>query len=792
MILNYIKVSLRNIRRHTSYTALNVLGLSLGIACAVLIFSFVKYHVSFDDFHADSDRIYRIVTEQHRDQVSYVPSVPNPLGKVLREDHTFAEKIARVATFDSPLITIEESGNSRKFKEAEMAFVEPEFFDIFNYPLAQGGSHAAALHAPHSALITERIAKKYFGDESAMGKSLMLDTKIQFTVTGILKDLPPTSDRVTEIYFPYPDIKEYNDWFVSDASWGGITSNMQCFIKLKPGITVAEVEQVFPAYVTKYRPNNKNVHHYKLQPLRDMHFNAQYRGVMSIRNLWVLSLIGLFLIITACVNFINLATAQALNRSKEVGVRKSLGGRRFQFFWQFITETGVITVMATVLSLAIAYSCLPYLNEWFKAQISINLFTDWQLLLFIPALIILVTFISGSYPGLILSGFQPVLALKGKMSQQKIGGFNTRRTLIIAQFTISQVLLIGLIVVIYQLKYAQQADMGFKKDAILVMPLVSEGQSVKTLRDQFAQLAGVEQATLCYVPPASRSNWGSSLVFDNRTEEEAFSISFRGGDEHFLSTFDLSLVAGRNLIPSDSVREFLVNETFAKKLNFTNPEDILGKTMTAGRDWSGPIVGVIRDFHDQSFHEEVKPVFVAIGNFQTMAVRIKATDMNATMASIEKTWTTMYLDKIYEYEFLDDQIAQFYETEDTMMKLIQVFSFIAIFIGCMGLYGLVSFMAVQKTKEIGIRKVLGGSLSHILWIFGKEFALLIIGAFVLAAPIGWWLMNSWLEDFEYKITLSPWIFVAAIGITSLIAFLTVSYQSIRAALMNPARSLKTE
>ncbi|MBI1767259.1 MAG: ABC transporter permease [Bacteroidetes bacterium] len=793
MFHNYLKIAVRNINRYTSYTLINVLGLALGISCALIIFSVVKHHLTFDNFHPNSDRIYRFVTEQHRDQTSYQSSVPNPLGKVFREDYTFGEKVARICTFDELVITFELKGKEKKFKEAEVAFVESEFFDIFNYPLSQGNSQTA-LTEPNTAIITEKIAQKYFGDESAIGKLFRLD-KIEFKVTGILKDFSKNTDRRTEIYFSYSTLKDYNEWFASDDSWGGISSQMQCFVRLKPGITSSEVEQVLPAYVKKYRPTSKNVHHYKLQPLNDIHFNAQYGGVMEKRNLWVLSCIGFFLLITACVNFINLATAQAVNRSKEVGIRKVLGSVRRQLFWQFILETGIITLLAMVIAYTISHSALPYVSEWFTSPISTDVLFEWPLMLFMLLLFFLVTLVSGSYPGLILAGFKPVAALKGKLSHQHTGGFKIRRALIITQFSISQVLMIALIVIIYQMHYAKQSDLGFNKDAIVMVPIGSHDEKMNTLKHQLSGISGVEKISLCFTAPSASWSWSTSLRYENRAEEEGFSINFKGGDEHYLSTFDLGLVAGRNLLPSDTAREFLVNETFVKKLNLQSPDDILGTTIISGGGrMRGPVVGVVKDFHDQSFHQKINPIFISTVNdqYNYYALKVSSSNLQNTLAALEKSWSQMYPEKVYEYTFLDDQIAEFYETEDTVLKLIQAFSFIAILIGCMGLYGLVSFMAAQKTKEIGIRKVLGGSVSQILWIFGKEFSGLIIISFLLAAPASWWLMNGWLQNFQYRIDIGAWIFIIAISITFTIALLTVGFQSFKAALMNPVNSLKTE
>ncbi|MEI9908193.1 MAG: ABC transporter permease [Bacteroidota bacterium] len=581
MIKNYFKIAWRNLKKNKSYAFINIMGLALSITCGILIFSLVNYHLAFDNFHDNADRIYRIVTEQHRDNISYTEGVPSPLGKAIRTDYDFTEKVARIAGFDELLVTIKADNSIKKFKEKDgVAFTEPEYFSIFNFPLVQG-SMSTALNEPYTAVVTERLAKKYFGNDNPINKLIRVDNKVDCRITGILKDLPKNTDQKTEIYVSYTTLKEYDEWLSKDDSWSGIQSSMHCYALLKKGVSPASLENVLPAYVKKYRPTSKNVHHYKLQPLADIHFNAHYGGAMEKRNLWVLSFIGMFLIITACVNFINLATAQALNRSKEVGVRKTLGSLRLQLFWQFITETGLITIIATAIAYGLSWLALPYVNDWFGIHINLNILSSWQLPVFMLLLAVLVTFLSGSYPGIILSGFKPVLAIKGKLSQQSVGGLNTRRTLIVTQFAISQVLIIGMIVVMGQMKYAKQADLGFNKDGIVMIPFASGADSTaaETLKNRFAAISGVEKVSLCFTAPLDNNGWSTSMRFDNRAETEAARVNYKAGDVNYLSTFDLKLIAGRNFFPSDTVREYLVNETMLSKLGIRSPNDIIGKTL---------------------------------------------------------------------------------------------------------------------------------------------------------------------------------------------------------------------
>ncbi len=796
MFKNNLKIAFRNLLKNKMYGTLNTVGLSLSMACGILIFSLVKYHLSFDTFHHNTDRIYRFVTEQHRDNISYAASVPPPFGKTFRQDYTFGEQVASIAVFNE-VITIQESNELKKFKEpAGVAFAEPGFFDIFSFPLVQGNA-STALAEPNTVVITETLARRYFGNNDPVNKVIKLGDRVSCKITGVLRDIPANTDLKLPVYISWPTLKTYNSWFTSDDAWGGISSSLQCFVRLKPGVSPQQVEKLLTAYVTRYRPKSKNVHHYKLQPLREMHFDGRYGGVMEKHYLWILCFIGLFLLIAACVNFINLATAQALKRSKEVGIRKVLGSLRKQLFWQFIAETAMITIIAALVSVGLSYLLLPYVNQWFDAKISLNFFTDWRLLLFMGLLIVLVTFLAGAYPGLILSGFRPVAALKGKLSMQSIGGFNTRRILIVTQFAISLVLIIGMLVITRQMHYAKQSDQGFNKDAVMMIPAGADSYrdaSVQTFKKQLLNLPGVERVSLCFAAPASEENWNNSIRFDGRADDELFKVSIKAGDDQYLPTFGLQLAAGRNMFPSDSVHEALINETMVRKFNLRSPEDAIGKKILFDGNQTAAVVGVLKDFHDRSFHEDINAVCITTmtDNYQVYAVKINLQHIAALLPEIKKIWSALYPNKIYEYQFLDEKIAAFYETEAVMLKLISVFCVIAIFIGCLGLYGLVTYLVAQKTKEIGIRKVLGSGIGEIIWIFGKEFTTLILFAFIIAAPVAWWLMHTWLQDFKYHIHLSAWFFVTAIGLSICIAMLTVSYQSLRAALANPVKSLRTE
>ncbi|WP_413667776.1 ABC transporter permease [Mucilaginibacter sp. Mucisp86] len=792
MIKNYIKIAWRNLVRNKAYATISVIGLALGIACGVLIFTLITYHLSFDTFHKDKDRIYRFYTEWHDQGVERAGAIPQPMAKGYRNDFAFSEKTARYISFNKTLITITKGSEVKKFGEDNgVAFVEPEYFDILNFPLLKG-DRKTILANPMEALITEKMAQKYFGNENPIGKVFKLDNNISVTVTGVLQDLPNNTDQKQQIFISYASMDAYAGKD-RENNWGGVYSGCQGFTRLKPGVTKAQVETAMLQLVKKnYTGRDLQVWRFKLQPIAEMHFDRELGGYADKSYLWALFFIGVFLIITASVNFINLATAQALNRSKEVGIRKVLGSQPFQLFWQFIAETAIISVIAVGVAIGLSEIALPALNKLFHANMAFN----WpQLSLFTVFITVIVVFLSGSYPGLVLARFQPIKALKSKLSQKDVGGFSLRRVLVVTQFTISQVLIIGTIIVVSQLHYSQNADLGFNKNAVVLVPLPQNDKiKMSTMRNRITEIKGVENVTYCYSAPAARSNSNTGIQYDNRAEDEHWSINTKQADENYISTFGIKLVAGRNFFKGDSVKELLVNETFVKKLRL-KPQDVLGKQMAInGRDYKGTIVGVMKDFYNYSFHTEISPLCV-MPNYQSLsnvAIKIDMRNAKATLAAIDKIWNETFPEELYSYQFLDDTIAHFYEMDNILLTLVEAFAGIAIIIGCLGLYGLVSFMAVRKTKEIGVRKVLGANISSILWLFGKEFSILLLIAFIIAAPLAWWAMHNYLKDFQYRISIGPQIFVISILSSLIIAWITVGYRATMAALANPVKSLRSE
>lgn len=789
MFKNNLRIAFRTLFSNKAYGLLNILGLTLSMTCGCLIFILIKYHLSFDNFHKDADHIFQFVTEQHRESVSYTSSVPPGFASAFREDFGASGTVAKAATYSDALVTYDQ----KKFiEDAGVAFVEPTYFDIFNFPLLNGKN---MLGEPNTALITTSIAKKYFGSENPIDKVIKIENKLEARVTGMLQDLPPNTDQPAGIFVSWKSVKDFDMFLGKDDNWNGITTVLKTYVRLQPGVSAANLEKQFPRYREK-RKGSKNIHVYHLLPLAERHFDERYTGVMDKSSLWILGCTGAFLIIAACLNFINLSTAQALRRSKEVGIRKALGSFRLQLFWQFIIETGIIVVLATIIAIVLSIILLPNVNALFETKMSLQQAFDIKLVAFTGIMIVIVTFFAGSYPGLILSGFRPVIALKGKVSMQQVGSFNIRRSLIVTQFMITFILLIGMLVITRQLQYTRQKDLGFNKDAVLIVPMGADSvdANVTSLKNEMMRQAGVKSVSLCFEPPSSYSNWNTNFRLLADVEDQPFTADVRAADDQYLPTFGLQLIAGRNIFPDSAARECIVNEVMVHKLNIRSPQELVGKQVSFNGGIQATIVGVVRNFHMRSLKEDIGPVLITPYRkfYQNFAIKLNLGQMKTALPAIEKMWSARFPDKLYTFQFFDKQIAAFYASEEANLKLIRVFSIIAIFIGCLGLYGLISFMVMQKTKEIGIRKVLGSSVGEILWIFGRELAVLILLAFCLAAPLSWWMMNRWLEDFKFHVTLGPWMFVSAIVLTVVVAGLTVSFQSVKAALMNPVKSLKMD
>lgn len=802
MFRNYFKTAFRSLSANKAYSIITVAGLGVGIAVCLVIFVFIRYEQSFDRFHHNEARIYRILTKSPVINASDRPltaAVPFPLPTALENDLPDWKTTGIFAQTDIQIMAMSKSGQpEKKFKEKSGVFmVQPSFFSIFNFPwLAGDPTKLAADH--HSVVLTKSMAEKYFGDwKQAVGRTIKVQDHDLFTVTGVLADPPPNTDFQLKFIFPYGDATN----FAKSTDWWSIDGSHECYVLLPPNVTAAYADRQLNALSKKYRtPDNKSTQ--IVQPLADVHFDAESGNYSQksitperIRSLW---LIAAFILLIACVNFINISTAQAVNRAREVGVRKVLGSNRQQLAIQFILEALLLVLAGILLAVMLTSLLFTPVCALLDMPLSLDLFREMPVWLFLAGTTILVTLLAGFYPAIVLSSFNPITALKSKLAARSHRGITLRRGLVVLQFVIAQALIIGTLLVLRQMNYFTTASMGFDQTAVVTVPIPQDSISATKLdylRNRLLAIKGVQQVSFNNATPAESSSWWTPFNFDHAKKGTDFSSINKWVDAGYLSTYSVPLVAGRNISTNDSVKEFLVNETVVRRLGYSDPRDVLNKEINL---WNGvavgPIVGVVKDFHASSFKDSLAPVFMHSDKraFDAAGIKLDGKDLPATIQAIQKLWNETYPDFVYEYQFLDEKIASFYKEETDLSRIYKIFASIAIFLSCLGLYGLASFMATQRIKEVGIRKVLGATAAHIVYLFSREFVVLIGIAFVIAAPIAWYFVHQWLQHYVFRLPISGWIFVAG-GLTAvLIALATVSAQAFRAAAVNPVKNLRAE
>ncbi len=799
MFRNYLKTAFRSLLRHKIYTFINVAGLAVGIAAFLLIFQVIQYENSFDNFHPDKDRIYRVSVHFNTPEgIRWNRGICFPADKQLRLDYPRLECVASIYAADGKQLTILDQNNHalNKFKEPGLFYTEPQFFDIFNFPFI-AGDPKTALSAPNTIVLTEEVAAKFFGDwRKAISRLIKYEDGKVFKVTGILKDPPVNTDFPLKAAMSFKSLE--ND---TSTDWVSCFGDLNTFVKFPPGMSAEKFGTSLATFGDKHIPADYAKRQgFNLQPFSTIHFDKRFgnysHATFSKELITALSLIGLFLVLIACINFVNLSTAQAADRAKEVGVRKVLGSRKRQLIAQFLSESLIITLAAVLFAFAIAFMVLPFLNQLLGTKITTHL--NAEILIFLGVTTVTVTLLSGLYPALVLSGFNPISALKSRFSNRTASGIFLRRGLVVLQFTLAQALIIGTLIVVSQMNYFKTAQMGFDKEAILTIPIPPDSISQKKMNGLKAELLeqpDIKSVSFGTFSISDNSHWGSDFIFDNAPKVTNFNADLKWADADVFKTYDLKMVAGRPYRPSDTVREYVANETMVKELGLQNPEQILGKKIKfPGGDMIGEVVGVVKDFNGASLAKPIAPILMSTWkeSYQMMAVKLNSQQANRTISAIEKLWNQAYPDYVYEYQFLDEKIDNFYKQENQLSQLYKIFAVIAIFISCLGLYGLVSFMAIQRTKEIGVRKVLGASVANIVYLFSKEFTLLICISFLIAAPLAYYFMHGWLENFTFRISISAGIFIITIISSVSIAWITVGYRAFRAAIVNPVSSLRSE
>jgi putative ABC transport system permease protein len=819
MFKNYFKTGFRSLIRHRNYAMINIAGLAVGIAVCMMIFIIIQFHTSYDDFHKNKDRIYRVLTESHHAEattIAYAKNVPFPMPEGLKTAFPQLEQVAPIyASHNDELQVLDDNGTPVKnFKEQSGVFyTSPSFFNMFNFPLLAGSYES--LKDPNNVLLTKEIAETYFGDwKTAVGKTIKLTgyynmgaalfqfPPVALKVSGILATIPANTDFLLKLVVAYgTDFTGDKIYGFQQPDWNGTAPDFGCYVLLPPNISVDNFSQQLSAYARKMAPlDNKDS--YVVQPLPAVHYDTQtgnYSNKTISRELLnVLWLIAAFILLIACVNFINLSTAQAVNRAKEVGVRKVLGSNKSQLQFQFIIETFLIVTGAVLPAAGFTMLLLPYVNRLLELSLSFNILNNPAIILFLLTVTIVVTALAGFYPSIVLSSFNPVNALKSKLTVNTAKGISLRRGLVVFQFIIAQALIIGTLIIVKQMDYFMNQPLGFDKDAIVNVPYRPDSTGGK-LTDYLKQQLlsnGVQAVSLSSnTPVEDDNNIFTTFKFDHALKDADFQAIVKFADNDYVPIYKLQLVAGRNLQPSGPTIEFLVNESFVKSLGLKKPEDILNKEISImGGLIICPVVGVLKDFNDRSLRQNLAPLLIATNAtmYRQVAIKLATTNIASTMQSIKKIWEQTFPNYVYEYRFLDDKIDSFYRQENQLAQLYKNFAAIAIFLSCLGLYGLASFMAVQRIKEVGIRKVLGATAGNIVYLFSKEFIILVAIAFAIATPIAWYYMHQWLQDYAYRINISWWLFAAGGLVAIIIALATISFQAIKAAIANPVKSLRTE
>jgi predicted permease len=811
MFKNYFKIAFRNFGHNKIFSAINIFGLAIGISASLVIFLIVQYDFSFDKFEQDGDRIYRVVTNSYFSGNQYPNSgVTVPMGDAVKNEVTGIDVTAPFYTY-SGKITIPTSNKPVVYKnENNIVFANKNYFRLINYTWVAGSPETSLLQ-PYQTVLTESIAKKYFPaltGEQIIGKEIILNDSVRMNVAGIVKDLTQNTDFNFSTFISRATLEKTSlkpgEWDL----WGSTNSASQLFIKLSPKTDtskiVAQIAQLYKKY-NKRDPGDNSRTEYRLQPLSDLHFNPVYdnfdQQIAHKPTLYGLMLVAAFLLILGCINFINLTTAQASQRAKEIGIRKTLGSSKKQLILQFLSETFLLTIIATILSVIIT----PLLLKAFADFIPPGLHFNWHqpdVLLFLLIITVLVSLLSGFYPALILSSYKPVTVLKNQPVKNN-GNLKAvfRKALTVSQFVIAQVFIIATIIVSKQINFSLNKDMGFKKDAIVYFSTSyydTSKTNKKVLLEKLKAVPEISDVSLSNNPPSSNNSWSSSLKYKDGKKEIESDVQIKTADTNYIHLYKIKLLAGTNLSVSDTVHDLLINETYSKILGFAQPEKAIGKFL----EWdhkNDVITGVMADFNPQSLHEPIKPLLIASLSSSQRTFNIALQPQNAegtvwknALAKIKRSFKEIYPEDDLEIKFLDESIAKYYTAEQHISSLLKWATGLAIFISCLGLLGLVIYTTNQRTKEIGIRKVVGASISQIILLLSKDFIRLVFIAFIIAVPVVWFAATKWLENFAYKTNISIWVFALGGVIMLAMAMLVLLLRTYKAAVANPVKSLRTE
>ena len=800
MIKNYLTVAVRNIARNKTFSAINILGLAIGMACCILILLYVQYEMSYDQHHEHGHRIYRVAAKVKIGEVlRQAPVTPFPMGPALVKDYPEVIEAVRFFEGTDPRTLVEDQ-HGQVFFEDNLWFTDPNFFQVFNFPLSKGDPETVFLE-PHSVVITEAVAQKYFGGQNPIGQILSfykLERKKAFKVTGVLKDTVHNSHFRFD-FLASPISHHQPDW---------TTNVFYTYLLLQQSDSARELEAKLPDFIEAHTGGQSKATGFKidyfLQPLTDIHLHSRLEAEMSensdIRYVYLFLIIALFVLILACVNFMNLSTARSATRTKEVGMRKIVGANRLQLIRQFMGESILLALLALFFAIAFVEVSLPAFNAFIQRELVLDYAGNWQVVLTLLGVVLFAGLLSGIYPAFFLSAFQPVEVLKSTL-KRGLKTSSSRKTLVVFQFVISIILIIGTVVVYHQSDYIKNKNLGFDKEHVIVMPY--PGMRVtERYKSQLSGYANVLNTSKSSSVPGRRVAGSFFRAHGDDTSHGRSAMNKIVVDREFISTYGLELVEGRDFskdMMNDGEGELILNEAAMRHFGWTScagkeVENIWPQGGEVKVEYRGEVVGVVKDFHYQSLHHQIEPLIITTVEkwFEYFAIRIRSDDVAGTLGFLKTQWKEIAPNKPFDYFFLDDDYDKLYRTEEQIGTLFGLFSILAIFVASLGLFGLASFTAQLRIKEIGIRKVLGASVSNLVLMLSKEFALLVGLANLIAWPIAYYAMNRWLQDFAYRIDLNIWAFVLSGFLALLIALTTVSYQAYKVARTNPVDALRDE
>jgi putative ABC transport system permease protein len=798
MFKNYIKTAFRNLRKHKLYSAINIFGLTVGLAACLLIGVYINHELSYDKFNVNADRIVRATMEyKNSETVNKTATTGTKPGPQFKRTFPSIQEYAR--TFITHRVI---KNGDKVFDEPDVLYADQPFFKMFSFPIIEGNA-ATALDAPDKIVVTKSMAKKYFGNDDPINKTLSIGDK-DFRVSAVCEDVPQNSQIKFDFATQFSNLNN-----VKDETWW--TANWITYFLVKNKKDIQQLQQQIAAYMNtpevRAEAGLKGTDYltYHLEPLTKVHLYSSLPGFepnSSITYIYMLALIALLILIIACANYTNLATAQSAGRSGEIGMRKVMGASKRQVFFQFISESSVITFLAAALAFLLSVFLIPYFNNITGKHFTPDILMQPVPILALIIFTIAVSFFAGMYPALVLSGTQVMGVLKKGFSFT--GGNNLlRKTLIVAQFGISIFLIIYTVIILQQMHFMQTKDLGYDKDHVVVLPIGGEMmKQFETLKAAFAQIPGVEAITASYDTPEN-VQWGDGITAVDEKGKHEISLNAMPVDLDFTKTMQMQILAGRDFLQSDFglmdtsnnganyQQPYIINETLAKKIGWT-PHQAIGKTIEKGV--SGRVVGVVKDFNFRSLHDPIGPMLIFLNRdfSRDYLLRINGNNAKQTIAALETVWKQRVPERPFNYHFLDDDYNKLYLSEQKISELFGVAAALAIVLACLGLFGLAAFTTVQRTKEIGIRRVLGANISSITFLIAKSFLELIGIAIIIAVPLSWWAGNKWLQDFAYRIPVQSYIFIAVALATALIALCTVSYHSIKTSLMNPVKSLRSE